>query len=704
MEMNLWIPVLYPMFAGLVVYGIGRKNKNLRDYAADFVVVSEFVLLFITQFVPFVAAGGDRASYEQVYSNVAGLGMSLTMDGFRALYTTLAAFMWMVSTCFSREYFRHYRNRNRYYLFLLWTLGATMGVFLSADLFTTFLFFEIVSFTSYVWVVQDEKRESMRAGETYLAIAVIGGLVMLMGLALLYHETGTLKITGLQEACAVHIHEKAMVAAGVSLFFGFAAKAGAVPLHIWLPKAHPVAPAPASALLSGMLTKVGIFGVLVVSSQIFYQDGKWGTFVLAIGVLTMLTGAVLALLSVDLKRTLACSSVSQIGFILVGVGMQGLLGGENALAVRGTVLYMVNHSLFKLVLFLAAGVVFMNLHKLDLNSIRGFGRRKPVLHGIFLCGVLGIAGVPLFSGYISKALLHESIVQYIELLKDAKVSEVLFGISAMSFVEWLFLISGGMTLAYMLKLYAAIFIEKNADESLQKEYDEKKDYMSLAGKILLSCSAALFFLFGLFPGQIFGRLADMGQGFLRPSLSAEPIRYFGWESLKGSLISLGIGVLLYIFLVRGLLMKREAAGKREIRLYVNRWHEAWDLENVVYRPLLGFLDVVCSTVLRVCDKLVDYVTLLLRRSFYRDSKLPHELEEGTAVTHALGVVLDDGKQVVNKVFRKKKPIRVSFEHKLAMINEELEENNTIIGRSMSFGLFMFGLGLLLTLGYMLWGM
>lgn len=703
MEVNLWIPVLYPMLAGLVVYGIGKRNKNIRDYAADFVVASEFVFLFLTQFVPFLAAGGSGASYEQMYSHVGGLGMSLTMDGFRALYTTLAAFMWMVSTCFSREYFVHYHNRNRYYMFLLWTLGATMGVFLSADLFTAFVFFEIASFTSYVWVVQDEKKESMRAGETYLAIAVIGGLVMLMGLALLYHETGTLKIMDLQAACAAHFHEKTMVAAGACLFFGFAAKAGAVPLHIWLPKAHPVAPAPASALLSGILTKVGIFGVLVVSSQIFYQDGKWGTFVLTIGVLTMLTGAVLALLSVDLKRTLACSSVSQIGFILVGVGMQGLLGEENAFAVRGTVLYMVNHSLFKLVLFLAAGVVFMNLHKLDLNSIRGFGRRKPILHSIFLSGVLGIAGVPLFSGYVSKALLHESIVVYMELLEEGKISGVLFGISAMRLVEWLFLISGGMTLAYMLKLYIAIFMEKNAEESLQREYDEKKDYMSLSGKILLSCSAALFLLFGLFPGQIFGRLADMGQGFLSSSPGAETLQYFSWESLKGSLISLGIGVLLYIFVVRGLLMKKEAAGNRKNRLYVNRWHGAWDLENVVYRPFLAFLDLVCSTVLRVCDKLMDYMILLLRRSFYRDSKLPHELEEGTAVTHALGVVLDDGKQVVNKLFRKKRPIRVSFEHKLAMINEEIEENNTIIGRSLSFGLFMFCLGLLLTLGYMLWG-
>ena len=143
MQINLLVPVLYPMLGAFIVYGIGRKNKKIRDYAADFVVISELVLL-LTQFIPYLAAGGEKSSYNQVFSPMVHLGM----DGFRAVYASLAAFMWMVSACFSGEYFKHYRNRNRYYLFLLWTLGATVGVFLSADLFTTFLFFEIASFTS----------------------------------------------------------------------------------------------------------------------------------------------------------------------------------------------------------------------------------------------------------------------------------------------------------------------------------------------------------------------------------------------------------------------------------------------------------------------------------------------------------------------------------------------------------------------------
>ena len=180
-----------------------------------------------------------------------------------------------------------------------------------------------------------------------------------------------------------------------------------------------MAPAPASALLSGILTKAGVFGIVVVSCVMFGTDGNWGLLVAVLGFITMFLGALLALFSVNLKRTLACSSVSQIGFILTGIGMCCLLksaGQGNGLAVRGTFLHMVNHSMFKLVLFLCAGVVFMNLHQLDLNDIRGFGRKKPALLFCFLMGALGISGIPMWSGYVSKTLLHEGIVEYWEML------------------------------------------------------------------------------------------------------------------------------------------------------------------------------------------------------------------------------------------------------------------------------------------------
>ncbi|MCH5275002.1 MAG: NADH dehydrogenase [Lachnospiraceae bacterium] len=606
--------------------------------------------------------------------------LSFAVDGFRGLYALITAFMWVISTLFSFEYMAHYKNKNRYYFFLLLTLGATVGIFLSADFFTMFVFFEIMSMASYVWVAQDEKKESLRAAETYLGIAVIGGLCILMGMMLLFNEVGSLStageigggLLGVSGGASAQsgIQRGRVLAAGILMLVGFGAKAGAVPLHIWLPKAHPVAPAPASALLSGVLTKTGVFGTMLLTLRVFFGNYNFGLLIFGLGILTMVTGAVLALFSVDLKRTLACSSVSQIGFIFTGVGTAGLFSGSESVAeegyimsLSGGILHMVNHSLIKLVLFCAAGVVFMNLHQLNLNEIRGFGRKKPLLHAIFLAGALGIAGVPLFNAYVSKSLLHEGIVHLQE-------KQPALWLKA---AEWIFIFSGGLTAAYMTKLYVSLFWEKNVDADKQTAYDEKKRYMRPLSAVLLSIAALLLPILGVAAG-------------INESV-------FNFESLWGALLSLLIGAFIYLLPVRCFLMKD---GK-----YAEIWRPEWDLEDRVYRPLLHGLELALSTVCRFLDRLPDYLVVGLRKSVYKDSPLPHELEEGNVLTHAVGGFLDWVKQVLNRTFRRKRPIEISFEHKLAMLLEQAKENNTLIGRSLSFGLLLFCIGLLMTLAYML---
>ena len=297
-----------------------------------------------------------------------------------------------------------------------------------------------------------------------------------------------------------------LLGAGVCCLVGFGAKAGMFPLHIWLPKAHPVAPAPASALLSGILTKSGVFGILVVSRYLLWADTDWNQLLLLLGTVTMVLGAVLALFSIDLKRTLACSSMSQIGFILLGVSMQGYLGAENALAAWGTVLHMLNHSLIKLLLFVAAGVIYLgNHHSLDLNEIRGWGRNKPWLKIIFFMGGASIAGVPGFSGYVSKTLLHESIVEYIHELNHLGEAATTFQV-----VEWLFLISGGLTAAYMTKLFVCIFVEaRPAEHPLGVQ-----DYMSRPTQISLTIGALIIISYTFLGGFFAVCWTDLIQGLL----------------------------------------------------------------------------------------------------------------------------------------------------------------------------------------------
>ena len=365
---------------------------------------------------------------------------------------------------------------------------------------------------------------------------------MLMGVFILYHELGTVTIAELLPAAREYPKKGLLYGAEACLLVGFGAKAGAFPLHIWLPKAHPVAPAPASALLSGILTKSGILGILIISSNLFLHDAVWGKWILGIGVLTMFGGAVLAVFSVDLKRTLACSSMSQIGFILIGVGMQGLLGEENALAVHGTLLHMVNHSMIKLVLFMAAGVIFMNTHALDLNDIRGFGRRKPLLKGIFLTGALAIGGIPFFGGYISKTLLHESIVEC-------------GGGLVMRAVEYSFLFSGGLTVAYMTKLYAAIFVERNKSAEVQRKFDQMKNYMNPRSTAVLTLSALLLLIWGLFPHTVMDRAAEMGEGLMHLEEAGHMVAYFSLKNLSGALVSVSIGAIVYVLFIRKSLMR-----------------------------------------------------------------------------------------------------------------------------------------------------
>lgn len=587
-------------------------------------------------------------------ANLCGQGLYFKLDGFRLIYCLVALFMWSVSLLFSKEYFAHYSHKARYYGFLILTMFATLGVFLSADFLTMFVFFEIMSISSYVWVAQEETESALKAGVTYLAVAVIGGMVMLMGLFLLWQAVGTLRMDEMYEAVKAVWPEKSsqIYTAGFLMLVGFGGKAGMFPLHFWLPKAHPVAPAPASALLSGILTKCGVFGILILTAEVFFHDQTWGGVILLLGVITMVVGAVLAVFSVNLKRTLACSSVSQIGFILVGVGMQCFLGEDNALAVRGTFLHMLNHSLIKLLLFNCAGVVYMNLHALDLNTVRGFGRKKPFLMGCFLMGALGIGGIPMWNGYVSKTLLHESIVEYIAHLQH--LGESAFAFQA---IEWIFLISGGLTVAYMLKLFFCLFIEKN--DSRQEEYDAKTVYMSGLSKIVIGLAAVVLPVLGFFPGKTMDRLADMVMEFMRSGHLHHEVHYFTWINLKGGLISIGIGVLVYVFVIRKVFIKD---GK-----YVDLWPEKLDVENFFTKLIFLFLAGL-EWLAQVPDQLPERIVDYFRTKVYTETTEAPERE------------------LVDK-------LRGQYDRKV--------DTMQLIGSSLSFGLLLACAGLILTIAYLL---
>ena len=669
---------------------LGRRSRLWRD---RFVIAVGFAELLLA--VAAALRGGTAA-----LPDVCVTGFTFALDGFRRVYAVVFALMWAMTLLFSPDYFAHHHRRNRYYFFQLLTLGATMGVFLAEDLYTAFVFFEVMSFTSFAWVIQEETDGAIRAAKTYLAVAVIGGLAALMGLFLLWHTLGTLTISELYPAAQAAGKLPVLYTAGACILFGYGAKAGMFPVHIWLPKAHPVAPAPASALLSGALTKTGVWGILAVSCNLFRGDPAWGTAILSLGSVTMLLGAVLALFSNDLKRTLACSSMSQIGFILTGVGMLGLLGGENALAARGTVLHMVNHSVLKLVLFLCAGTVYRNLHRLDLNDIRGFGRGKPLLLVSFLLGALGIGGVPLFNGYVSKTLLHEAIVEGVPQ----------YG-WPLTLVEWVFLISGGLTVAYMTKLFVAVFVEKHPDR--QAEFDAQKRYLSRPAALALGGSAVLIPVLGFTAAVTMNGIAELAVDFLHGEPLTHEIRYLSLENLKGAAVSIAIGAAVYLLPVRRW-MRRDGN-------YVNRWPAELDLEDLVYRPLLlkllpavfGWVSAlfgenrltapaargllaVTKTLSHALSDSLDAVVLGLRRTLLRQSPEPETDEVRCSAAYRAGRELDRlglGSAPAGERDRGRWMFRVARTRR---------ETGRLLRTTLSFGLLMLVLGLAGGLLWLLW--
>jgi len=529
-----------------------------------------WLVLLICVFAGFLLLGFSVYQgqlYEFAVPGFLGWDLNFALDGFRAVLCILTAFIWLLTTIVSPEQMGNtYSNWLVFFSFL--TFGAVLGVFLSADFFTTYVFFEIMTFASYAMIIMDGSKKALQGGAAYLTFGIVGGLAMLLGMAGLYNVAGTLEFSRLLEVRAGIGQQRALWISGLLIFFGFAVKSGVFPVHITLAPAYDSAQAPVSAVLSGILSKTGVFGLVVLSIYVFGNQPLWGLMLVFFGLLTMFAGAVLAIFNVQLKRILAYSSMSQIGFILLGTGMIVLLGHHNALAVRGSFLHMVNHSLVKLVFFIAVGIIAANADDLDLNNLRGCGRGRPLLHSAFLAGAFGIGGVPFFNGYISKTLLHESLLEYLHELPAAGSYTMMFKL-----IEILFIIAGGLTVAYITKIYLALF---------RQNPSEKETTDSRSSIAAVAFAAILLPIIGSVP-HLADMLADLGEGFMQGIHPDHHVHYFAWVNLKGAVYSMFIGAIVYLGFIRTFLMERAETGEWT---YYYKWPQNLDLTENFYKPLI----------------------------------------------------------------------------------------------------------------------
>ena len=614
-KIMLLLMVFVPMLMGFMPLAV--KNTKTLNLAMVAVSVAELAACLYLMF-----------NLSMVESQIvsltwfAGVGVNFKINGFGILQAVATSLIWVGSSVFSDEYFDHApQNLRRYYSFWAITFGATLGMFLAYDLFTVFVFFEAMSFASYPLVVHNQDKESIEAGNSYLSVAVIGGLVTLTGIFMLYRIAGTVVIDEIAAAVAGFENQNLLFIVAFLVFFGFAAKAGMFPLNGWLPKAHPAAPAPASAALSGILIKTGVFGAIVVTSRIMQGNEKWAMFVLCIGILTMFLGALCAFMSVNLKETLAYSSMSQIGFIVIGVAMTQFLGEHGAIAAYGTVLHMINHTMIKLVLFTCAGIVYQNTHSLNLNEVQGFGKGKKLLTACFGTAALGIMGVPFFNGYISKTLLHEGIVEKIHLLHEVHAATGFF-----RFAEVIFLVSGGFTVAYMTKLFICLFVKNPA-----KEWHGDKAYVSKRTGVVIGTVSALIFAFGALPHQTLDKLAALTSDFMGVHPLDHAVHYFSWVNLKGAVISLAIGAVLYFAVAQFTVITKD-------KKYINPWNQKLTVENLLWKPLVfTVLPNVLGFIGRIIDKLPEMVLLVIRKIFFADAKVPYTFWEGKKTLQEEGI-------------------------------------------------------------------
>jgi len=320
------------------------------------------------------------------------LGARFGLDPIGRIFLVFSALLWVVSGVYARSYLEE-RGRRRFFAFYLLAMTGNLGLPIAADAASFYLFFAVMTFSGYGLVVHEGGAAARKAGRVYVGLAVVGEVFLLAGLMMAVHAAGSLLISGIPAAIAASSGAGTITGA---LLLGFAIKAGAVPLHVWLPLAHPVAPTPASAVLSGSMIKAGLLGWIRFLPLGETSLPGWGGAVITLGILAAFFGVVVGLLQTDPKTVLAYSSISQMGVINVGVGIALASSGAVVPAVGAVVLYAAHHGLAKGALFLGVGIVAAN---------SGSSRRRGLVALGLLLPALAIAGAPLSSGSVAKGEL-----------------------------------------------------------------------------------------------------------------------------------------------------------------------------------------------------------------------------------------------------------------------------------------------------------
>lgn len=398
----LWLPliaVMLPIASGVAL--LARPISGPRRRHASILAATSATS--IAALVAAILAPEERLVLWQITGS---LSLSFRMDDVARTVCVLVAIIWPLATLYAFEYLKRRPPEDRFFAFFMPTFGILLGVALAADIVTLYLFFELLTLMTLPLVMHSQQREAIRATVKYLFYSLTGAAMALGGLFFFhaYGRTTVFTPGGVLDMAKIAGHEGPLLWAAFVTLMGFGAKAGLVPLHAWLPTAHPVAPTPASAVLSGLITKAGVVAMIRTIYFIVGPDflrGTWAQWALiSMALVTIFMGSMLAYKEKHLKRRIAWSSVSQVSYVVLALMLLDHSG------LVGAMLQMVAHALAKSCLFLSAGVVIYftmpgaNYHYAD--QLRGVGKELPVTMTCFGVASLSLIGIPMTGGFVAK--------------------------------------------------------------------------------------------------------------------------------------------------------------------------------------------------------------------------------------------------------------------------------------------------------------
>ena len=483
----LLFPIALPVLAG-VLWLIGKAPKRkytTRVYVGGVLAVTALLCLFLL-------SGGER--FFTLFYLTARLPIFFRLDGMGKLFCAAAALVWTAAGFFSFGYLEGQPENKRFFGFYLIGYGVMNALCFSGNLITFYAFYEMLTLLTMPLVLHERTKEAVFAGLKYLFFSLCGAYMVLFGLYFVYRYSNTLSFTarGVLDMGLAEGHEGLLLLAAFLMLLGFSVKAGMFPFHSWLPVAHPVAPAPASAVLSAVIVKAGVLGIVRAAYYIFgaaFLRGSWvQTAMLTLSLVTVFLGSMLACLEDGLKKRLAYSTVSQVSYILFGLFLFDTVG------MTGALLQTLFHAVIKGGLFLCAGAVICQTGRKRAGELAGIGRVMPVTMACFTVCSLALIGIPPASGFIGKWFLCTGALH-----------------TKLPVFSWLgpvvLLLSALLTAAYLLPVAIRSFFAgpEPSDALLEEKKKDPKSGMLLPLLIL----AALSLLLGIVPETLIESLSAL---------------------------------------------------------------------------------------------------------------------------------------------------------------------------------------------------